>query len=65
MKLALKSPGRADQKIEVDDFYGIRPAMVAWQEYTEATDITAVMIDGDGFKPGEKIARMRFEWLEY
>jgi hypothetical protein len=64
MKLALKTPGRDDQKIEVDNFHGIRPAMVAWQEYTESTDITAVMIEGDGFEPGDRIARLRFEWID-
>lgn len=52
------SPGR-DQVAEVNDLNGARAALLAWQEHTGAVDLTATDADS-----GERLCRLRFEWLD-
>lgn len=61
MKIRLEQPEREAMNGEVNDndFGAIRNLMFEYQRYTEGTDITAVNAE-----TGERLARLRFEWLE-
>lgn len=48
-----------DDRPEMPNLSAVREAMIAYQAYTEATDIVATIAD-----TGERLARLRFEWLE-
>jgi hypothetical protein len=59
MRVRIEERGREPMKGEAADYGAVRDMLFAYQQHTEATDLVA--IDDE---TGERIARVRFEWLE-
>lgn len=67
VNVLLKSKDRDDREVTVAESVrsgfpnldGVYDAMIRYQRYTASDDIVAVIAD-----TGERLARLRFEWLE-